>query len=139
MNLRIGLLSTEEERRGLLAAAKARYEGNSKSESAILEYAELLIVSELRRDALALLREGSTALPSSERIEKQLLSLLDQLGDPLILEEYLEERVAAFPDRPELRYRLVKNLYDLGKREEAKRLLSLRRPIWSQDEAVGQP
>ena len=119
MNLRIGMLSTEEERRSLLAAARARHEGNPKSESAILEYSELLIVSELRRDALTILRAGSQSLPSSERIEKQLLTLLDQLNDPLVLNEYLEERVAAFPDRPELRYRLVKNLYDLGKREQA--------------------
>ena len=119
MSLRVGMLSSEADRRRLLAEAKVRYEGNAASESAVLEYAELLAISEKRREAIAVLEQAGDAFPASERIERQMLSLLENLTDQSALEDYLDERVATYPDRADLRYRLVKVLYALGRSADA--------------------
>ncbi|MCB1229097.1 MAG: PQQ-binding-like beta-propeller repeat protein [Verrucomicrobiae bacterium] len=120
MSLRVGMLSSEADRRRLLAEAKARYEANAPSESSVLEYAELLAVNERRREAVKLLQQATEELPQSERIERRLLGLLEQLNDQKALQAYLNQRVARFPDRTDLRYRLVKTLYALGRKDEAK-------------------
>ena len=119
MRLRVGLLSSEADRRRLLEQARARYEKSSGSETSVLEYAELLAVSEQRREAVKLLQRETEALPESERIERRLLTLLEQLNDQKALREYLARRVELNPERADLRYRLVKVLYSLGRRADA--------------------
>ncbi len=119
MSLRVGMLSSEEDRRRLLADAKARHDAEPAAESPALEYAELLAVSGRRREALKVLGQAAESLPASERIEKRLLALLDQMNDLEALQTYLDARVTAYPERGDLRYRLVKVLYALGRGEEA--------------------
>ncbi len=125
MSLRVGMLSSDADRRRLLAEAKSRYEKSAGSETAVLEYAELLAVSERRREAVKVLQRATEALPDSERVERRLIGLLEQLNDQKALQAYLAERVDRFPDRTDLRYRLVKVLYSLGRSGEAKPQLDL--------------
>ncbi|NNE91518.1 MAG: PQQ-binding-like beta-propeller repeat protein, partial [Verrucomicrobiales bacterium] len=119
MSLRINLLASDAEREAMLAKAKAAYEANPKNESAVLDYAELLAASELRRDAVKVLRLAAAELPESERLEKKTLELLERAGDDGELEDYLAARLNQFPGRDDLRFRLAKVQFLLAKPKKA--------------------
>lgn len=119
MSLRVNFLANDAEREAMLATAKAGWEANPASESAVLDYVELLAASELRRDAIKVLNDAAVVLPTSERLEAKTLELLERIGDERELEVYLEKRLAAFSERDDLRYRIVKAQYLLGKTEPA--------------------
>ncbi len=120
MSERVHLLKTDADREKMLAAARRRFEETPRSESAALDLAELLVASELRRDALEVLLQASEAVPASEHIERKTLEILDRLGDDRSAHRYLEERIARFPERLDLRYRLVKALFLVGKPDDAR-------------------
>lgn len=119
VSLRVGLLTNEADRARLIDEARKRHEANPALESAALEYAELLAVSERRAEALAVLLAATESLPASERVERQLLALFDRLNDLKAERTYLSSRLERFPDRADLRFRLVKGLFGLGQRDEA--------------------
>ncbi|MEM6915246.1 MAG: PQQ-binding-like beta-propeller repeat protein, partial [Verrucomicrobiota bacterium] len=58
-------------------------------------------------------------LPSSNLIEDRALDLLEAANEPVVEEEFLESRLENNPERTDLRFRLVKILYTLGKDAEA--------------------
>ncbi|MCB1078989.1 MAG: hypothetical protein KDM64_14300, partial [Verrucomicrobiae bacterium] len=125
IGLRVGLLTNEADRNRLLDEAKKRYEANPTAESGALEYAELLMAGQRKREALQVLKAATEALPESERVERQMLFLLDRLNDSKESAAYLSARVEKFPARGDLRYRLVKILYSSGKSQEAAGQLDL--------------
>ncbi len=125
LSLRINLMTSDADRESLLAAAKQHYEANPLNEAAVLDLAEIYRASELRRDALDLLMKASRELPNSQEIEKQVLDLLDRLGAERQAVKFLTDRVAAFPKRADLRYRLAQALYLTGAGEEARKQLGL--------------
>ncbi len=116
---RVALLRTDAEREAMLKTARGAWEAARTSEAAALDLVELLIACELRLEALKVLREAAQALPQSERLEKATLSLLDRLGDERGVRDYLQQRLAAQPNRPDLLYRLVRALFALGAKDEA--------------------
>ena len=117
--LRVNLMASDNERGQMLAAAKAQYEKTPENESAVLEYAEMLAACELRRDAVKVLTEASGALPHSQGIETAAIELLERLGNENGLAEFLGNRLALAPDRADLRFRLAKVSYLIGKSGEA--------------------
>lgn len=119
VSLRVGLLTNEADRTRLIDEARKRHEANPALESAALEYAELLAIGERRAEALAVLLAASESLPASERVERQVLALFDRLNDPKAERAYLSGRLERFPERADLRFRLVKGLFGLGRRDEA--------------------
>lgn len=123
MSLRVNLMASDAERERMLSEARSRYEKSPENESAVLEYAEMLAASELRRDAVKVLTEAAGALPHSERIEGAAIELLERLGDEKGLANFLENRLALAPDRADFRFRLAKVSYLLGKSGEAERHL----------------
>jgi len=121
---RIALVDSDAEREAMVDSARERLAaslpGHPNHEAAVLDLARLLAGFERRRDALEVLLEGSEACPSSTRIEKEVLDLFDRLRDGLAREEYLAGRLAAAPDRLDLRALRTKSLYLIGRRGEAK-------------------
>ena len=64
VSLRVNLLKTDASREAMLKAARDAFTANPRLESAVLDYAELLTASELRRDALKVLLESGERLPA---------------------------------------------------------------------------
>ena len=116
---RVHLLGSDAARGEVLRESRRRFEDNPGSEAAALDLAEVLVASELRKDALEVLLAASKKLPYSEPIERKTIEILDRLGDERSAQGYLEERIEAFPERLDLRYRLVKALYLTGLSKEA--------------------
>jgi thioredoxin-like negative regulator of GroEL len=116
---RIALVKSEAERNSMTKAARDRVAANTRDETAVLDLAQLLDGFGFRRDALNALLEGARSLPSSARIEKEILELFDRVRDERSRETYLAERVKAFPDRPDLAILHVKSLFLLNRRKEA--------------------
>ncbi len=116
---RVHLLGSDAARGEVLRESRRRFEENPGSEAAAHDLAEVLVASELRKDALEVLLAASRLLPYSEAIESRTLEILDRLGDERSARSFLEERLEAFPERLDLRYRLVKALYLTGLSSEA--------------------
>ncbi|MCP5550980.1 MAG: PQQ-binding-like beta-propeller repeat protein [Akkermansiaceae bacterium] len=119
MNLRVNLLANDGERRRLLTETRERFEASPENETAVLEYAEILAASERRREAAKVLTGAMKVLPASERIEQRCLEILDRIGNPKETEAFLRERLEAYPERGDLRYRLARAEFLLGKQAEA--------------------
>jgi len=114
MSLRVSVLATEEERFAMLNSLKEAYRKNPLSEVAALDYAELLIASEKRAEAIALILAASAVLPQSSLIEARALELLESAPDPKVYSQFLVQRLEREPARIDLRFRLVKSLYAQG-------------------------
>ncbi len=133
MTLRIAVIANDEERSALLNKSKTAYQKSPDKESAVLDYAEVLSADGQNSEAIKVLRAGSQSLPESSEIESRLLAILDTptLIDQLIA--YIGERLEIYPDRSDLRYRLVKVEYQKGMSTAAKQdfalvLASLEKP-----------
>ncbi|HRQ89079.1 MAG TPA: hypothetical protein PLA50_09790, partial [Bacteroidia bacterium] len=114
LSLRLQVVATPEGRLKTIAAFKEAYLKNPDSESAVLDYAEVLTAGELRSEALDVLLEASARLPKSALLEAHSLELLDAGGDTRRYARYLSEKLENDPARLDLRFRLVKAQYALG-------------------------
>lgn len=111
MTLRVSVIASDEERAALIEKGKKSLEDAPDDERRILDYAELLISGGRREEAIRVLRDGSDRLPESREIERTILRELEQGSDLPPLVSFLEKRLETFPDRTDLRYRLVKANY----------------------------
>ncbi|MFW6161792.1 MAG: PQQ-binding-like beta-propeller repeat protein [Planctomycetota bacterium] len=116
---RIALVSSEAERKRMLAAARQRVQARPRDEAAVLDLAQLLVGFQLRREALDVLRKASRRLPDSMPIERRILDLYGRLRDPRGRADYLAERLKLHPDRKGLALRYAKALFALGRRDAA--------------------
>lgn len=119
MSLRISVMATTDERDAMLKSLRSDYEKNPGNETAILDYAELLVAAERRSEAMNLLVKSATDLPRSKVIEVRALELLEATSDYPAYRRFLEERLELDPERSDLRFRLVKVHYALGNDADA--------------------
>lgn len=119
LSLRVSVLADETQRNELLGTLEAAWRGNPGSEAAATDYASTLAASERREDALAVLMETSRRLPESSLLESRSLELLDAVEDRERLVGYLAERLESQPGRADLRLRLAKVEYSLGRDADA--------------------
>lgn len=115
MSLRVSILGSDEERKELLANLEEAYRKNPASESVILDYAEALVACENSAGAVKCLVDAMLVLPNSQLVESRLLELFETSPDSLSYSQFLEKRLETLPDRIDLRFRLVKVNYALGK------------------------
>ena len=114
MSLRVSVLATEDERLAMLNTLEAAYRKNPSSETAALDYTELLIASEKRVAAITAILAASAALPQSSLIEARALELLESGPDVKAYSQFLVQRLEREPARIDLRFRLVKAFYAQG-------------------------
>lgn len=119
MNLRFSVVASAEEREKLLTEFREAFEKDPKNESALLDYIDLLIASDLQSEASKLLVEYASILPQTVLVEGRALSLLESLQDPSAMELFLSARLELDPERVDLRFRLVKALYALKRDADA--------------------
>ncbi|NLT70886.1 MAG: hypothetical protein GXX91_09350, partial [Verrucomicrobiaceae bacterium] len=119
MSQRISVLATEEEREEMLAVLQAAYEANPGNETSVLDYVDLLIASEKRSEAVKVILAALADSPGSRLIESRALELLETSPDPADYADFLEQRLEIAPDRADLRFRLVKAYYALGRDADA--------------------
>lgn len=115
LGLRFGVLATEEERNALLQRLESAWKAKDQSESAALDYAEALVAAERLDEAVAVLVEASAKLPKSILVENRTLELLEAFADREAYVRYLLSRLESAPERADLRFRLVKVQYALGR------------------------
>ncbi|MDF1813692.1 MAG: PQQ-binding-like beta-propeller repeat protein [Verrucomicrobiales bacterium] len=111
MSLRISVIASDEDRLALLDKNRKAYESTPEKETAILDYAEILIAGGNTDEALKILKKGSIDLPESDQIEKLALQLLEKRTNRQDLIDYLGSRLEVHPGRTDLRYKLVKAHY----------------------------
>ncbi len=116
---RLELAGGENERAAMIAAARARMDANVGDDAAALDLARLLLAADRRRDALATLTTATTGDRGGARVEQELFALHERLHDPVALDAWLSQRLAAQPTRTDLSLRRVRTLIDLGKADEA--------------------
>ncbi len=109
--LRVQLLDSNAARESLLELARKRYESTPGKPEPALELAELLVAAGLRKEAARVLGETARKLPHVQVLEQMTLDLLEELGDDEGAIGFLEARLADFPERRDLRYRLVQALF----------------------------
>ncbi len=114
MSMRIAVLASDEERNTMLENLEKAYQESPESETAILDYVDLLIASERLSDASKLLVRSAAAIPGSELIETRTVELLNSTNDNKGFEQFLKDRLEVSPDRADLRFQLVKVHYSLG-------------------------
>lgn len=115
MSLRVNILGSDEEREELLATLEEAFRKNPASEAVVLDYAEALVAVENPDKAENLLVDALVVLPNSNPLESRLLELFEHHPDSVSYSRFLEKRLELFPDRIDLRFRLVKANYALGK------------------------
>jgi tetratricopeptide (TPR) repeat protein/outer membrane protein assembly factor BamB len=114
MSLRIAVVATDEQRMKLITSLQAALEVNPQSESAILDLVETLMAGERRDEAATLLQEGLAKLPKSSLLESRALEIFDLIDNHFATRNLLIGRLEVDPDRSDLRFRLVRELYALG-------------------------
>ncbi len=119
MSLRVGVLATDEERDKMLKTLERNLRDNPLDETAILDLAELLIAMERRSEAVDLLVRSAEILPQSQPIETRTVELLESVSDYAAYKTFLEQRLEVYPDRSDLRFRLVQIEYALGNDADA--------------------
>lgn len=119
MSMRVSVLATEEEREAMLATFNTAYRENPKNETAVLDYVDLLVASEKQSEAVGVVRAALSESPNSRLIESRALDLLESSPDPAAYADFLEQRLEVSPDRSDLRFRLVKAYYALGRDADA--------------------
>lgn len=117
--MRLSVVATEAERSGILDEYRKAYEDRPESESAALDYAEILLASERQTAAIEVILRAAAELSNSRVIEARALELLLSGNEPAALEAFLVERLEIDPERADLRFQLVKVRYLLGKDGEA--------------------
>ncbi|MDF2374651.1 MAG: PQQ-binding-like beta-propeller repeat protein [Verrucomicrobiales bacterium] len=115
LSMRLSVVATAPEREEIIAKFKKAHDEQPESETAALDYAEILIASEKQSEAIRIILNAATKLSSSRLIESRALELLLSGNDPRALEAFLEERLEVDPERADLRFQLVKVRYALGK------------------------
>lgn len=115
LSLRMSLPTGEAEREALLSSFKKAHLANPQNERIVLDYAEALVAAEKRDEAVAFLLETSAALPKSGPIETRTLELLETSAADPVYARFLEDRLESDPGRLDLRFRLVKANYALGR------------------------
>jgi len=118
-SMRVGALATDEERGSMLATLEAAYKKNPKNESSVLDYVDLLVASEKQSEAVKVALAALLASPNSRLIESRALEMLEASPDPAIYADFLEQRLEVSPNRSDLRFRLVKVYYALGRDADA--------------------
>ena len=88
---------------------------NPESEVAVLDYAEALVAVERRNEAVTVLTTALNRLPKSSLIETRALEWLESSSDLENFFRFLTDRLEADPARLDLRFRLVKVEYALGR------------------------
>jgi len=116
---RLELAGSESEREAMIATARARLAASPGDDAAALDLARLLLAVDRRRDALVVLTSATNGEHGGARIEQELLTLHERLHDPVALDAWLAQRLAAQPTRTDLGLRRVRTLIDLGKGDEA--------------------
>ena len=114
MSQRIAVVATAEHRTALIASLQATLAANPRSESAIMDLAEALIAGERRKEAAALLQDSLLKFPRSAVLETRALEIFDLIDNHLASRNFLMARLEVDPDRSDLRFRLVRELYALG-------------------------
>ena len=119
MNMRLNVVASNDERTDLVNRFKKQYQDNPLNEGVILDYADVLIASELRDDATRILVKHATELPDSKLMEERVIELLRSAQDPKAYESFLQGRLELRSERRDLRLELVKIKYLLGKNADA--------------------
>lgn len=114
MSQRIAVVATNEQRVALIASLQAALTANPQSESAILDLVEALMAGERRNEAATLVQESLAKLPKSPLLEARALEIYDLIDNHLATRNLLVARLEVDPDRSDLRFRLVRELYALG-------------------------
>ena len=116
---RLGLVDTDAEREKMIAIAKKRVVDSPGDVSAVISLADLLIGFERYRSALEQLQEASEQMPDARVLEQATLTLLDRMRDETARAEFLEKRLKREPARRDLRGKLARSFYLLGRDKEA--------------------
>ncbi|MDF1823688.1 MAG: PQQ-binding-like beta-propeller repeat protein [Verrucomicrobiales bacterium] len=119
LSMRISVVAEGEERDAIIETFRENYLRSPDSETAALDYAEMLVASERQSEATKVLLAAASHLPSSVTIENRALELISSGSNPEALEAFLQERLEIDPERADLRFQLVKVRYSLGKDAEA--------------------
>ena len=119
MSMRLNVVASNEERNELVKRFEKQYRDNPASEGAILDYADVLVASELRDEATRLLVRQATELPDSKLMEDRAIELLRSARDPKAYESFLQERLELRSERRDLWLELVKIRFLLGKDADA--------------------
>ncbi len=119
LSMRLSAVATEAERKEIVAKFKKAYDDQPESETAALDYAEILIAGEEQSEAIRLILRAAATQASSNLIEARALELLLSGNDSAALESFLESRLEVDPERADLRFQLVQVRYALGKDAEA--------------------
>lgn len=115
LSLRMSLIANEAERVALLGKFEAAYRAKPEGETVLLDFVEALVAAERRNEAVQLLLSNAAILPKSGPIETRVLEVLEDAASDADLVRFLEQRLEADPARLDLRFRLVKANYALGR------------------------
>ena len=115
LSLRLEAVSSPEERTAFVATLEKALQTNPESEVAVLDYAEALVAVERRNEAVTVLTTALNRLPKSSLIETRALEWLESSSDLENFFRFLTDRLEADPARLDLRFRLVKVEYALGR------------------------
>lgn len=118
--LRMQLLDNDGDRNSMLAVSEERYLSEPKNAEAAIDYADALNGAGLREQASEILFEASQRLPHVLVLEQRALEALDQQGKTELILVLLRDRLAEYPERTDLRSRLVRTLYLKGALDKAK-------------------
>ncbi len=119
LSLRLEVFSTPEEREAFVASLETAVRSNPESEAAVLDYAEALVAVERRSEAVDALTSALVRLPNSRLIETRALEWLESASDLETSARFLTDRLETDPARLDLRFRLVKVEYALGRDADA--------------------
>lgn len=115
LSLRLEAVASESERTTYVTKLEKVLAANPANESAVLDYAEALAAVERRDEAVAVLTAALARLPKSTLIETRALEWFETSSDLESYARFLGERLEADPARLDLRFRLVKVQYALGR------------------------
>ena len=118
----------------MLAGLEAAYKKNPRNETAVLDYVDLLMAGEKQSEAVKVVLAALVDSPASRLIEARALELLEDAPDPAAYAQFLEQRLELAPDRIDLRFRLVKASYALGRDADAEQDFKavLATPAWAE-------
>lgn len=115
LSLRLEAVASGDERAAYLDKLEKAHSANPGSEAAALDYAGALVAVERRDDAIAVVTAALTRLSKSALLESRALEWLEGGADSEAYARFLAERLEADPARLDLRFRLVKVQYSLGR------------------------
>jgi outer membrane protein assembly factor BamB/thioredoxin-like negative regulator of GroEL len=119
ITMRVSVIASTEERDAMLEKFRATFEKAPDSENAALEYAEILVASEMQSGAAEVLVQAAPFFTSGGLMESRAVALINGIGDLNASEAFLEARLEDDPERADLRFQLVKVHYALGRDADA--------------------